>query len=384
MDSQRPSDRVPHILIFIDWYEPAFRAGGPVRSVVNLVSRLSGRYRFSVIASAFDYGNPQAMAQVPHDQWVERQHGEKVKYCSKLGFRACYQAIRDADCDRVYIQSMFSPRYGIFPLLAARLLGKKVIVAPRGMLHPTALAIKRQRKIAFLRIVRFLGLYRSVVFQAVDNWEADFVKEQFPRNRVFRATNMAALPGQRDPAERKYPDTLRLVSVARISPEKNNLFLLRILSQLPFPVEADIYGAPGSDQKYVAQFKLALQQLPPHVQVRWDGFLSPEELSEKLQQADWFALSTLGENFGHAIFEAMANGLPVIIGDNTPWKGLAAIGAGFDLPARDEQAWLQAFESAFRTDAVVYAGMSAAALQLVRTTAGSDTSYDQYRELFEA
>jgi glycosyltransferase involved in cell wall biosynthesis len=324
------------------------------------------------------------MAQVPHDQWVERQHGEKVKYCSKLGFRACYQAIRDADCDRVYIQSMFSPRYGIFPLLAARLLGKKVIVAPRGMLHPTALAIKRQRKIAFLRIVRFLGLYRGVVFQAVDNWEADFVKEQFPRNRVFRATNMAALPGQRDPAERKYPDTLRLVSVARISPEKNNLFLLRILSQLPFPVEADIYGAPGSDQKYVAQFKLALQQLPPHVQVRWDGFLSPEELSEKLQQADWFALSTLGENFGHAIFEAMANGLPVIIGDNTPWKGLAAIGAGFDLPARDEQAWLQAFESAFRTDAVVYAGMSAAALQLVRTTAGSDTSYDQYRELFEA
>ncbi|MFN9108875.1 MAG: glycosyltransferase, partial [Bacteroidota bacterium] len=88
--------------------------------------------------------------------------------------------------------------------------------------------------------------------------------------------------------------------------------------------------------------------------------------------------------FGHAIFEAMANGLPVIIGDNTPWKGLAALGAGFDLPARDEQAWLQAFEAAFRTDAVVYAGMSAAALQLVKTTAGSDTSYEQYRELFEA
>ena len=384
MESQRHNNRVPHILIFIDWYEPAFRAGGPVRSVVNLVSRLSGRYRFSVITSAFDYGNPEAMAHVPHDQWVERANGEQVKYCSKLGFMDCYRAIRASDCDRVYIQSMFSPRYGIFPLLAARLSGKKVIVAPRGMLHPTALAIKRRRKMVFLRIARLLGLYRNVLFQAVDNWEADFIREQFPQHRVFRATNMAALPGQRDPSVRKYPDKLRVVSVARISPEKNNLFLLRMLAQLPFPVEADIYGAPGGDSKYNEQFRLAIRQLPAHVEVRWDGFLSPEELGEKLQQADWFALPTLGENFGHAIFEAMANGIPVIIGDNTPWKNLVASGAGYDLPARDEQAWLQAFEAAFHTGAAQYTAMSAAALELVKKTAGSDTSYEQYRDLFEA
>lgn len=355
-----------------------------MRSVVNLVSRLSGRYRFSVIASAFDYGNPEAMAQVPHDQWVERGFGEKVKYCARLGFADCYREIRQSDCERVYIQSMFSLRYGVFPLLAARLLGKKVIVAPRGMLHPTALAIKRPRKIAFLRIARLLGLYRGVLFQAVDSWEADFVRKQFPRNRVLRATNMAALPDQREPNQRKYKDRLRLVSVARVSPEKNNLFLLRMLRTLPFPAEADFYGAPGNDQKYVEQFRVSMQQLPSHIQVRWEGFLSPEELGEKLAAADWFALPTLGENFGHAIFEAMANGVPVIIGDNTPWKGLEAIGAGYDLPARDEQAWMETLRTAFEMDSGKYTSMSSAALQLARTTAESDTSYEQYRELFEA
>jgi glycosyltransferase involved in cell wall biosynthesis len=384
MERKSHSDRIPHILVFIDWYEPAFRAGGPVRSVVNLISRLNSQYRFSVVASAFDYGNPEAMDQVPLDQWLERSYGEKAIYCTKLGFRACCKIIRTSDCDRVYIQSMFSLRFGIFPLLTARMLGRKVVVAPRGMLHPTALAIKKTRKISFLRIAQWLGLYRGVVFQAVDSWESDIVKKQFPNNRVLRATNMAALPGKRDPAERKFSDRLRFVSVARISPEKNNLFLLQVLSRLTFPVEADFYGAPGNDQKYVEQFRLALQQLPAHVQVRWDGFLSPEELEEKMTQADWFVLPTLGENFGHAIFEAMASGLPVIIGDNTPWKGLAAIGAGYDLPARDEQAWLTALQKAFELEPSTYKSMSAAALQLVKTTADSDTSYEQYRDLFDA
>jgi hypothetical protein len=54
------------------------------------------------------------------------------------------------------------------------------------------------------------------------------------------------------------------------------------------------------------------------------------------------------------------------------------------LPARDEQAWQQAFEAAFHTGAAQYTAMSAAALELVKKTAGSDTSYEQYRDLFEA
>lgn len=384
MESQSHTNRIPHILVFIDWYEPAFRAGGPVRSVVNLISRLNRQYKFSVVASAFDYGNPEAMAQVPLNQWLERSHGEKAIYCTKLGFIACCKIIRTSDCDRVYIQSMFSLRFGIFPLLAARMLGRKVVVAPRGMLHPTALAIKKSRKMSFLRIAQWIGLYRGVVFQAVDTWESDIVKNQFRNNRVLRATNMAALPGKREPAERKCNDRLRFVSVARISPEKNNLFLLQVLGRLPFPVEADFYGAPGNDHKYVAQFRLALQQLPAHVQVRWDGFLSPEELEEKMARADWFVQPTLGENFGHAIFEAMASGLPVIIGDNTPWKGLANMGAGFDLPARDEKAWVAALQAAFEMESATYTSMSAAALKLVKTAADSDTSYQQYRDLFSA
>jgi glycosyltransferase involved in cell wall biosynthesis len=50
---------------------------------------------------------------------------------------------------------------------------------------------------------------------------------------------------------------------------------------------------------------------------------------------DLFLLPTRGENFGHAIFDALEVGLPVLISDQTPWRDLERIGAGWSLPLAD-------------------------------------------------
>jgi glycosyltransferase involved in cell wall biosynthesis len=47
---------------------------------------------------------------------------------------------------------------------------------------------------------------------------------------------------------------------------------------------------------------------------------------------DLFLLPTRGENFGHAIFDALEVGLPVLLSDQTPWRDLERIGAGWSLP----------------------------------------------------
>jgi glycosyltransferase involved in cell wall biosynthesis len=44
------------------------------------------------------------------------------------------------------------------------------------------------------------------------------------------------------------------------------------------------------------------------------------------------------ESFGHAIFEALAVGCPVLISDQTPWKNLQKKQAGWDLPISNLQA----------------------------------------------
>ena len=59
-------------------------------------------------------------------------------------------------------------------------------------------------------------------------------------------------------------------------------------------------------------------------------------VEESLQASHLFALLTLGENFGHAIGEALRAGCPVLISDQTPWTDVVATGAGvvLDEPAR--------------------------------------------------
>ena len=44
------------IVVSVDWFPPAFRAGGPIRSTFNLVSLLANTYDVWVISGAYDLG----------------------------------------------------------------------------------------------------------------------------------------------------------------------------------------------------------------------------------------------------------------------------------------------------------------------------------------
>ena len=58
--------------------------------------------------------------------------------------------IHSEEFDVAYLNSMYSPRFTIMPLFVLNKMGKKVIIAPRGMLAPTAIAIKSWKKKPFL------------------------------------------------------------------------------------------------------------------------------------------------------------------------------------------------------------------------------------------
>lgn len=51
-----------------------------------------------------------------------------------------------------------------------------------------------------------------------------------------------------------------------------------------------------------------------------------------------FFLPTLCESYGHVIPEALSVGLPVVMSDRKPWRGLAEKGVGYDGPI-DEPAF---------------------------------------------
>jgi glycosyltransferase involved in cell wall biosynthesis len=82
------------------------------------------------------------------------------------------------------------------------------------------------------------------------------------------------------------------------------------------------------------------------VRVDYAGEIANAELPAVTAKHHIFVLPTSGENFGHAIFEALALGKPVLISDQTPWRGLRAAGAGWDLALDKPGLFREAIEEA--------------------------------------
>ena len=86
--------------------------------------------------------------------------------------------------------------------------------------------------------------------------------------------------------------------------------------------------------------------LPAHLQVHYLGELPHPQVRAKLAEYDFLVLPTQGENFGHAIFECFAAGVPVIISDQTPWEDLQSQELGWSLPLDQAGAFAIAIQEA--------------------------------------
>jgi len=70
----------PRILVFIDWYLPGYKAGGPVTSVANIVARFRDEYEFHVITTNRDYGSDVPYADIEPNRWLKREENLFVYY----------------------------------------------------------------------------------------------------------------------------------------------------------------------------------------------------------------------------------------------------------------------------------------------------------------
>ena len=65
------------VLICIDWFLPAFKAGGPIQSVSNLVEYLKDEFNFWIFTSNTDIDGTLNREKVNY--WIERD-GYKIMY----------------------------------------------------------------------------------------------------------------------------------------------------------------------------------------------------------------------------------------------------------------------------------------------------------------
>src|SRR5690606_13515069 len=130
------------ILIMADYFTPAYKAGGAVRSLENLTSRLKAHFDFRVITRDRDLGESAPFPGVPVDSWFEIG-GVRVNFirASRFHMVKIWKAVRGSGCDVIYLNSFFSPWYTLFPLVLRKvgiITRIPLVLAPRGELSPGA------------------------------------------------------------------------------------------------------------------------------------------------------------------------------------------------------------------------------------------------------
>lgn len=127
---------------------------------------------------------------------------------------------------------------------------------------------------------------------------------------------------QLPPAEtfsNSYPQTqnkVRLLFLSRIDPKKGLDLLLSAFAQLRQSHSDIVLVIAGDGEgEYHTELKALAKQLNIADDIIWTGFLTGQTKLAALTAADLFVLPSYSENFGIAVVEAMAAGLPVIISD---------------------------------------------------------------------
>ena len=311
-------DARPVVLVAIDWYLPAYQAGGPIRSIANLVSALGEEIDFRIVCGNRDLGASGPLP-VPTGTW-QSQGNATVLYLPEPEWTAARWTalLSDIQPDLLYLNSLYSGPFSRLPWKIARAMGTPTTLAPRGMLGSGALSVKPLRKRAWLWLQRLTGGYRELRWHASTEQEAQEIRTWFPNARVHVALNLP-VPFSLIPPNLR-TDKIRILSVGRVHPIKNYPFgvdvaesLVDVGTQVQYRIVGPIEDAAEADR---------IQQQSNAVELELIGPVSPTETADHFGWADLVLVPSFNENFGHSVAEAVAAGRPVIVSDQTAWTNL--------------------------------------------------------------
>ncbi len=218
--------------------------------------------------------------------------------------------------DIVHVHSLY-----LYPQLAAyratRTQGTPVILAPCGALDPALRGRSRARKGIVDRVWQRAQLNEAAALHYKTQEEADLASDLgleppawvVPNGIEWQEFQTLPVPGR---FARNCPV---VICLGRISHKKNIDVLIRAL-----PRDAHLLVAGPDDEGLTPSLQALADELG--VSVTFTGMLTGEDRLAALAAADVWALPSRTENFGTAVVEALAAGLPVVI---TPAVNIAPL-----------------------------------------------------------
>jgi len=377
------------VLTLAFYYLPGYKAGGPIRTLANMVDRLGDEFQFKIITADRDFGDTKPYPGIRIDGW--NSVGKADVFYMSPGRRSLSDFRRplcSTEYDILYLNSFFSPHFTIKPLLLRRLgliPAKPLIIAPRGEFSPGALGLKSLKKRVYITAAKALGLYKEAVWQASSRHEEADVRRWFGNDaRVTIAPNLPPVINAADEpgaVKGKIKGCLKIIFLSRISRKKNLDGALKMLKGLNGDVQFNIYG-PMEDKTYWAECQKIISSLSENIEVKYCGSIAHDKVGAVMREHDLFLLPTLGENFGHVILEALCGGCPILISDQTPWRDLEEKGVGWDLPLSKPDMFQEVLQRCVDMNNEEYVKWSERARKYGIGVTKDDGVVEQNRELF--
>jgi glycosyltransferase involved in cell wall biosynthesis len=364
------------VMILTPWFYPAYKAGGPIQSLVNLVEQPIGNIEFYVLTSNSDVDN-SILDTEKCGVWTKFNRHTSVMYLQKKSrTRMILHQIRATLPDIILITGIYSVPFTILPVLFSKC---RIIISARGMLHPPALKKKAIKKRFYLIFFRPLIKLKNIVFHATDDDEKDHIHAALGnRVEVKVAQN---IPAFFEPnLLTKDRGSLHLITIALISPMKNHLLVLQALKNIESYVHYHICG-PIFDDLYWNRCQVLIAELPPNIRVHYHGPVPPVDVFRYLSAAHVFICPSESENFGHALFEAMSAGKPLITSNTTPWNDLFRSRAGINTDI-SEGSLRDSIRFFINMDEREYSVWSRSAAEYARGRINISAIRDQYKKLF--